>query len=241
MYSTIQSSRLYEQIIEQIQNRIMEGKLRPGDKLPPERELAEQFGVSRNAVREAVKVLTKKGLVVVQPGRGTFVTDITDSTTGMMRDSLGLMVGIGPDNRLTDLIQLRAIIEPEIAAVAAAVATEEDILAMQLAIETMDAAMDSAEVNADMYTEADLDFHHTLAKATQNTLLPILIGPIVDLLREQRMRMARVDGAAQRGQYHHKRILKAIKRHDSAAARHAMQAHIDQILDDYDAASRLIE
>jgi len=219
----------------------MEGKLQPGDKLPAERELAEQFGVSRNAVREAVKVLTKKGLVVVQPGRGTFVTDITDSTTGVMRDSLGLMVGIGPDNRLTDLIQLRAIIEPEIAAVAAEVATGEDILTMQLAIETMDAAMDSTEVNVDMYTEADLDFHHALAKATQNTLLPILIGPIVDLLREQRMRMARVGGAAQRGQYHHKRILEAVKRHDSGAARQAMQAHIDQILDDYDAASRLTD
>ncbi|HXV97259.1 MAG TPA: GntR family transcriptional regulator, partial [Anaerolineae bacterium] len=89
MYSTIYSSRLYEQITEQIQKLVMDGSLRPGDKLPPERELAERFGVSRTAVREAVKALREKGLVEIQPGRGTFI--INDASEAM-RGSLGLIV-----------------------------------------------------------------------------------------------------------------------------------------------------
>ena len=105
MYSAVQSSRLYELIIEQIQNRIMEGKLRPGDKLLSERELAEQFGVSRTAVREAVKALREKGLVKIQPGRGTFITNLTDGTSEVMRDSLGLIVKVGLRSGLADLVQ----------------------------------------------------------------------------------------------------------------------------------------
>ncbi|MCI0644904.1 MAG: FadR family transcriptional regulator [Chloroflexi bacterium] len=234
MYSTIQLSRLYEQIVKQIQNRMAEGLLHPGEQLPSERELAIQFGVSRTAVREAVKALREKGLVEIRPGRGTFVTDIAASTSGVVRDSLSLMLRSGLSNGLADLVQVRTMLEPEIAAIAAAMASEEDIWTLQKAVEIMDRAFDNAVV----FVEADLEFHLALAKATQNRLIPVLIDPIMDLLREQRMRIFQVRGGPGRGQYHHKQILKAVSQRNAEAARKAMAAHLQQVRDDSAMASR---
>ncbi len=232
MYSAIHPSRLYEQIIEQIQSLVMEGTLRPGDKLPPERELAEQFGVSRTAVREAVKALREKGLVEIQPGRGTF---ITNSTSEVMRDSLDLIVKVGLSNGVVNLNEVRTLLEPGIAALAAERVTESDIQTMEQAIKAMDAAMH----DADAFAEADLEFHLALASATQNPLIPILLDPIVDLLREHRKRIFLVEGGPQRGQYHHRRILAAVYKRDPAAAREAMCDHLKQVLTDSEAASKL--
>ncbi|MDX1524137.1 MAG: FadR/GntR family transcriptional regulator [Anaerolineae bacterium] len=228
MYSSIQPSRLYEQIVDQIQNRIIEGRLRPGDKLPSERELAEQFDVSRTAVREAVKALHQKGLVEVRAGKGTFITDVVNSTSEVVRDSLNLIVGIGLGNGMIDLVQVREILEPEIAAIAAEKVSNQHLQMMQQAVETMDAAMEDAEV----FVEADLKFHVTLAQATQNPLIPILLDPIMDLLREQRKRIFLVEGGPQRGQDHHKRILEVVKQRDPTAARQAMIAHLEQVKKD---------
>lgn len=211
----------------------MQGELQSGDKLPSERELAEQFGVSRTAVREAVKALREKGLVEIRPGKGTYIANVADSTTGVVRDSLGLMVGARFDGGLADLLQVRAILEPEIAAIAAEKAGEEDYQALQEAVDIMDTALDNAEI----FIEADLEFHLALARATQNSLIPILIDPVVGLLREQRARIFQVRGGAARGQYHHRRILEAVRQRDPAAARQAMAVHLEQVVMDSNAAA----
>src|ERR1035437_1829315 len=91
LYQTIATSRLYEQIVEQIEKSIVGGEIKPGEQLPPERELAQRFGVSRTAVREAVKALSEKGLVEALPGRGTFVTNSRSQT---IRQSLDRMIRI---------------------------------------------------------------------------------------------------------------------------------------------------
>jgi GntR family transcriptional repressor for pyruvate dehydrogenase complex len=232
LYSRVQLSRLYEQIVEQIEQLILNGKLQPGDQLPSERELAEQFSVSRTAVREAVKALREKGLVEIEAGRGTF---ITHGVSKALRHSLDWMVRSGDGNRLADLVQVRDILEPEIAALAAQMATDADIERLEQAVRVMDSAMESADV----YVEADLEFHLALATATQNKLIPTLIDPIVDLLRAQRSRIFLVEGGAQRGQFHHKRILDAIKQHDPMEARKAMQAHLAQVRQDSDEAHNI--
>lgn len=229
MYSQVQSSRLYEQIVAQIEGLILDGKLRPGDQLPSERELAGQFHVSRTAVREAVKALREKGLVEIQTGRGTF---ITESTGKAFRNTLGWMMKAGEGDPQADLVQVRDILEPEIAALAAKSATKRDLERLQNAVEAMDAALG----DADVYIEADLEFHLALARATQNRLIPSLIDPIVDLLREQRKRIFLVAGGAERGQYHHKRILETVQRRDPEAARKAMHDHLAQVRRDSDAA-----
>jgi GntR family transcriptional repressor for pyruvate dehydrogenase complex len=225
MYQPIESARLYERIVEQIEQRILKGDLHVGDQLPPERELCEQFGVSRTAVREAVKALRQKGLLETYPGRGTF---ITNGTSRAMRHSLDLIVNLGKTHGSDDLAQVREILEPEIAALAAEHATSEQVTAMDQAVVAMDAALDDAE----RFIEADLDFHLALAEATENDVIPILIDSIIDLLREQRKGIFVTPGGPQRGQIHHKRILKAVKQRDPNAARKAMHAHLAQVRQD---------
>src|SRR5271154_4113487 len=137
MYRAVRTSRLYEQIVQQIEESILKGTLKPGDQLPAERELAQQFGVSRTAVREAVKALREKGLVEAYSGRGTFVTD---GTSQAVRQSLDLMMKIGQPEGSTHLAEVRAILEPEIAALAAIRAQEPELATMREAVAVMDRA-----------------------------------------------------------------------------------------------------
>jgi DNA-binding FadR family transcriptional regulator len=221
-YEAIHSERLYSKIVDQIQRRVLAGELKVGDHLPSERELADQFQVSRTAVREAVKALSEKGLVQVFPGRGTF---ITNATSRAVRHSLGMLMKIGQADGTRDLVEVREIFEPEIAALAAVRAGEEHIAAMQEAVALMDNSLDDAE----KFIEADLDFHLALAEASQNVLILTLIDSFVDLLREQRMRIFHTVEGPEHGQAHHKCILEAIIRHDPQAARQEMRAHLLQV------------
>ena len=225
MYSPIKPSRLYKQIVEQIEKLILEGVLDTGSKLPSERELGEQFGVSRTVIREAIKALHEKGLVIVQPGRGTFITG--DSSTAM-RHSLDMMVKYSQDGGLEDLFLIRNILEPEIAAIAAVKATQDDIQRLEQALQTMDETLDDGE----KFIEADQQFHYQLAVATQNTFIPVLINAFVDYLQKQRSRIFDVEGGPARGQQHHRNILKAVSERDPDGARNAMRAHMKQIRED---------
>ena len=225
MYKLVRTSRLYEQIVQQIEDSILKGTLKAGDQLPAERDLAQRFGVSRTAVREAVKALREKGLVEAYSGRGTF---ITDGTSQAVRQSLDLVAKIGQPEGSTHLAEVRAILEPEIAALAAVRAQESDVVTMREAVEVMD----QAGRDPDAYIEADLDFHLALAEGAANPLILSLIDSIVGLLREQRIKIFNVEGGPQRGQFHHKRILEAMERRDPEMARSAMRAHLEQVRQD---------
>ncbi len=225
VYKVIRTSRLYEQIVQQIEESVLNGSLKPGDQLPAERDLAQRLGVSRTAVREAVKALREKGLVEAYSGRGTF---ITDGTTHAARQSFDLMVKIGQQEGSGHLAELRLILEPGIAAIAAVRVEEEHLAAMREAV----AVMDLAQKDPEAYIEADLDFHLALAEAAANPLILSLIDSIVGLLREQRMKIFNVNGGPERGQIHHKRILEAMERRDPEMARVAMAAHLEQVRDD---------
>lgn len=232
MYRAVKTSRLYEQIVQQVEEAILKGQLKPGDQLPPERDLAQRFGVSRTAVREAVKTLREKGLLEAYTGRGTF---ITNGTSGAIRQSLDLMAKIGQQEGSIHLAELRRILEPEIAALAAPKIDEQLLATMREAV----AAMNRNLNNREAYIEADLDFHLALAEAAENPLILALIDSIVGLLREQRSRIFDVDGGPQRGQFHHKRILHAVERKDANAARIAMKAHLEQVREDSSTAVRV--
>jgi GntR family transcriptional regulator, transcriptional repressor for pyruvate dehydrogenase complex len=225
MYKTVQTSRLYEQIVQQIEDSITSGELKEGDQLPAERELAQQFGVSRTAVREAVKTLREKGLVEAYPGRGTF---ITNGTARSIQQTLDRMIRSGQAEGTVHLTEVREILEPEIAALAAQRVDEEMLSAMREAIAVMDAARKDSEA----FIEGDLDFHLALAEAAGNPLILSLIDSIVGLLREQRTRTYFVEGGPERGQYHHRRILEAIEHRDAVGAKEAMRAHLLQVRED---------
>ncbi len=230
MYKPLQSSKVFERVAEQIEQRILSGELHSGDRLPTERELGEQFQVSRTAVREAMKTLAQKGLVDMRPGRGTIVIN---GTSEAMQHSLGLMMRVGQEHSLEQLNEVRLILELEIAALAAERATDNERAAMADAIAIMDVNLK----NADAFISADNDFHRALAKATQNVLILALVDSIVILLSEQRKLIFSVDGGPERGQQHHKLILDAVLQRDPKAARNAMLAHLRQVRKDTGAAT----
>jgi len=231
VYKVVRTSRLYEQIVQQIEESVLNGTLKPGDQLPAERDLAQRLGVSRTAVREAVKALREKGLVEAYSGRGTFVTD---GTSQAARQSFDLMIKIGQQEGSPHLAELRLLLEPGIAALAAQRIKDEDLATMREAV----AVMDRSQKDPAAYIEADLDFHLALAEAAGNPLILSLIDSIVGLLREQRMKIFNVEGGPQRGQVHHKNILQAMERRDPEMARSAMRVHLEQVRQDSQLSSR---
>jgi GntR family transcriptional repressor for pyruvate dehydrogenase complex len=225
MYQIVRTARLYEQIVMQIEESISGGKLKPGDQLPAERELAQQFGVSRTAVREAVKTLCEKGLVEAYSGRGTFVTAGKSQSA---RHSLHWLMNSADPQHDRYVTELREILEPEFTALAAARIEGQQLDMMREAIDVMDRSMQNPEA----YIEADLDFHLALAEAAGNPLILALLDSIVAVLREERLGVFRVPGGPSRGQIHHRLILKAIERRNPAKARKAMIEHMQQIHQD---------
>src|ERR1700681_4230474 len=164
MYRTVKTSRLFEQIVQQVEDSILKGQLKPGDQLPAERELAQRFGVSRTAVREAVKTLREKGLVEAYSGRGTFVTN---GTSQAIRQSLDLMIRINQQEGSAHLAELRLVLEPDIAGLAASRIEEQLLATMREMLAIMERNLQDREA----YIEADLDFHLALAEAAGNPLI----------------------------------------------------------------------
>lgn len=223
----IQSLKRFELVAGQIEQRILNGELHRGDRLPTEHDLAEQFQVSLTAVGEALKVLAQKGLVEVRPGHGTIVIE---RTSEVLQGSLALVIKLHLSDvgGMQNLVEVREILEGEIAELAAARATEQELSAMREAVRAMDENLH----DADAFVAADNQFHEALARATQNALLLVLIKSIVHLLSEQRKQIFATAGGPQRGQIHHKQLLKSVSEHDPVAARVAMDAHLKQVRED---------
>jgi GntR family transcriptional repressor for pyruvate dehydrogenase complex len=230
LYPKFSRDRLYEQVASHVEDLVSTGKLQVGDRLPPERELAERLGVARGVVREALKVLAVKGLVTVEPGRGTFVADVDIDSVS---EHLARLFRMGKMPHI-DLIEFRKILEIEMAELAARRATPENLVEMKQAIADMDRHISSPEE----YIAADLNFHLALAKATRNGMFPLLIEVVVDLLQQSRRLIFRVAGAPERGQHWHRLIHEAIEAGDTGRAREAMRQHLEQVANDASAGGR---
>jgi GntR family transcriptional repressor for pyruvate dehydrogenase complex len=214
--------RRYERVAMLIRQRIVEGDYRVGERLPTERQLAEEHAVSRNVLREAIRFLAREGLVEVRQGSGTYVTDRTGQALG---DSLGLLVDMaGGQSASASLLEARLIIEPSLAALAAARATPAQIAAMRAEIE----AMDRAAEDAGAFIAADQKFHLLIARASANPIVPLMLDPIVDKLKANRARIFRSEDTVI-AQRFHREILGAIERRDGAAAFAAMTRHLTEV------------
>ena len=225
MYQPLRTTRLYEQLADQLKERIVNNELKAGAQLPNERDLALQFQVSRTVVREAMKTLDKEGLIQIKPGRGTFVVYGSQQA---VQNSLSTMLRFDTSNNWEDLIEIRELLEPAISALAAQRASPADIEAMQEAVDAMDGALQDVEG----YIASDNQFHFQISKATKNALLGHLIEPIVGLLSEHRKRVFDSPNAPLHGQEHHKKILAAIRRQDVEGARQATLEHLIQVRQD---------
>jgi len=220
-FQPVRRTRVYEAVAAQIQAQIAEGRLRPGDRLPPERELAEAFGVSRDSVRDAIRVLELAGLVVPRQGEGTVVRELTlDSVVSPLASAL-----LQRRDLLTDLLDARRIIEPALAYRAAQRASDEDIQAMAEILRRQAAKVRAGEPGID----EDTAFHYRLATAARNQVILKVMDVLMDLLREGRARSLQAQGRPQRSLEGHRRILAALRRRDPEAAKRAMEQHLEEI------------
>jgi GntR family transcriptional repressor for pyruvate dehydrogenase complex len=224
LFHSFNRQRLYDQIASYVEDAISAGRLEPGEQLPPERELAERFGVARGVIREATKLLAERGLVVVLPGRGTYIAEIDPD---VLSGQISRLLRVGSAS-YHDLNEVRAILEVGIVDLAAERATPEDLVEMKQALDEMEVSL----ADPDRYIEADLDFHFALANAAKNPLFSQLVSAMVDALRGSRQTIFRVPGAPGRGQSWHRLIYEAVARGDSEAACDRMRKLMQQVMED---------
>ena len=213
---------LAQRVERELERLILESHLGAGDRLPSERELASQFGVSRTVVREAVRALAAKQLVDVNVGRGTVVRAPSAEAAGESMKLL-LMMQAG-DAGVEKVSEVRHIIENEIAALAALRRTSVDLDELAAILAETRQHLDDPEV----YIKSDVGFHAALARATHNELFVIILDSLVEIMIEVRLLTLRVPGITRLALSHHERILGAVVAGDPEAAREAMDAHMDQ-------------
>ena len=212
--------RLVDRIVIQLQKMIVSGELQPGEKLPPERELTEQFGVSRTVIREAVRTLAAKGLVQTQRGVGTTVCQITkDQIVEPLSMLLQTQWG---DITVEQLDQVRSMLEVEISGLAALHASDDDLAELTREMESLERAKD----DPDSYAEADALFHRALALSTHNPLLVILFDTVAELMRDVRRLVHRHPDLAVRTLADHRKVFEAVRSSGHTEARSAMRAHL---------------
>lgn len=221
-FQPIKTKKIYEEIMEQIRGMIAGGALRPGDKLPSERDLSETLGVSRTSVREALTALEALGILDIKSGEGTFIRRSNDSETFAPLSVL-LAVERNPE---AQLMEVRRILETEAAALAAKRATAADVEKMEAALQVM---KNSDSVKGAV--EADLRFHYTIAEATNNSVLLRIMNTVADLMHNDFRSDREALYAKFTGQVldEHEAILKAIKDKNPDEAWARMLEHINNI------------
>lgn len=223
-FARIASQRIYQQIVDQISRLIQEGTLKPGDRLPSERQLAEEFGVSRPAVREALSALGLTGLVEVRHGEGTFVRSTSEE--GLVH-SMALFLTLERHEAMgRELLEIRTALEAESAFLAAQRSEADDLQALEEALREMESAMNQGELGA----EADWKFHRALASASGNGLLLQIMQMLTESMQESlklyRERLLRIPGMNQMLFDEHRGIFAAIQDRQPELARDRMHNHI---------------
>jgi GntR family transcriptional repressor for pyruvate dehydrogenase complex len=223
-FKPIKTRKIYEEIVDQLKIMLTDGELRPGDKLPSERDMSESLGVSRASVREALTTLEAIGILEIKPGEGTFVRQTSDAETFA---PLTLVLAIERNSK-AQLMEVRRVLETEMAALAAERASSEDLHKIKEWLDLMKGAHNTHDA-----VETDLRFHFAIAKATQNTILLRLINTIADLMHDTlRVKREKIYANSQTGQRiirEHEAIYRAIKDRDPQDARDKMLEHINHV------------
>ena len=219
-FETVRRDKVYEGVAKQIERLILK-KLRPGDKLPSERELAEMLVVSRSSIRDAIRSLELMGMVEPRQGAGTIVREISsDSLVNPLADALQRK-----EKRIGELLDFRKMLEPPLAARAATRVSADEISEMEGILERQEDKLRRGESTI----AEDSEFHYAVALASGNSVVLKVLDVLMDLLRDSRERSLQVAGRPQKSLDGHRRILVAIKRNDAEAAKVAMRRHIENV------------
>ena len=219
--STVNREPLYAQVTDQILQYIIDNGLPVSARLPSERKLSEQFGVSRVVIREAMKVLVQNGVVSIQSGRGTFVVDRTRAS---LQQSLDLLYRVR-NLDYKKIWEVRTTLEIMIASLAALRANADDIALLELYIDEMEQSIPDVE----RHVSADEQFHSALAATTGNELFEALVQSLIFFLKNARRMTAREPNAENNALASHKRILEAVRCQDAKRAELEMRSHLEQV------------
>jgi len=221
-FEAIRRSKVYEEVARQIRNHIFE-KLKPGDVLPPERELAQKFGVSRSSVRDAIRSLELIGLLEPQQGRGTVVCEPSAEAIA------GPLTAVILQKRklVEELLDVRKMIEPALARRAAEHITGAQIAELEQILERQSSQMAKGE----LAIAEDNEFHYRIAMAADNAVLLQIVDVLMDMLQETREKSLQTAGRAQKSLAGHRRILSALKRRDPAGSEKAVRQQLEEIED----------
>jgi GntR family transcriptional repressor for pyruvate dehydrogenase complex len=220
----IRRVKLYEEVAARIRGLIAEGELRPGQALPSERKLAEQFKVGRAVIREAIRQLEVSGLVESRHGGGNYVREVT--VEHLVAPIASVLNGMS--HLREELMDARLFFEPQIARAAAARATPEDLRLLEAAVRRQEERAAGGQSGA----EEDAEFHELLARATHNTVVERVMEVIDNLLEDSQARLFRSVQRARISLEGNRRILEAVRSHDQEAAQKAMVAHLQDIARD---------
>lgn len=220
---------LSQRIERTLENAIREKKLVVGSKLPTEREMCESFGVSRTALREALRRLSARGLITIQKGSGMYVSEINIEDA---IDTLNLYYDLKFDkNLISQIIEVRSIFEPEIARLAARNRTKNDLDQLSRNLKQFEECdPDNTQQEADL----DNNFHLIISKASQNPIVQVSMEPIYSLLPRMRNYIyGNIDGEKKHTLKSHRDLLDAIRKKDGEKAQLIMKEHLDRTREIY--------
>src|SRR6266508_3911845 len=225
-FRAVDRNKIYISIVDQIVEGIRSGTFKPGEVLPAERLLAEQFGVSRTSVREAIRVLEHAGVLDVRTGSGRYVSDGALSSASLLRTRAALEGDQSP----LDLVVARRAVEPLCAELAATQRNQRDLAALWRAFENHRTVV---EAESDP-RQADIAFHLAIAEASHNTVLEVLMNQIAGMMRQHTWqeftdRSRHKPGRPQLNVEHHRAIGDAIDAKNPTHARKAMNAHLADV------------
>ena len=221
-FKEITPVRLYESVIDQIMDLVKRSELKPGDKLPPERELAEKLSISRNSLREAFRVLESRGLIKSKAGGGRYIREIRKNGHNSTENIILSL----EKSSILELLEAREMFEVKIAKIAAQRATPEDIKLIEMVLNKM---KKKEELKDEKKTESDTEFHLAIASTSHNFVFVNIIKLHLDLLKETRGKTWQIPGRREKQYQEHQAILQAIREHNSKKAGEAMLTHLKNV------------
>jgi GntR family transcriptional repressor for pyruvate dehydrogenase complex len=221
-FSSVRSERLYEIIVRQIVDLIKEGKLKPGDRLPAERQLAITLGCSRTSLREACRVLESEGLIISKPGGGRFIQQIDQNLDLNYEYNTVNMI---EKTAILHFLEVREVLEPKIVELACERATADDFEKMEKVLTKMEESLRHPEKRV----EADSSFHLALAEATQNFVFVSMIKSNLNMIRQVRKQTLHSHDRYQKSLEEHRIILEAIKKGEPTEAVTAILDHLTHL------------
>ena len=210
-----------EAISAEILSLLRQKELRAGDKLPPERELAEMLGVSRPSLREALRALSIMKVVEVRQGDGTYVSALKPEELVEHLEFVFML----DDSTVLQLFEARKIVETGNVSLAAERITEEELAALHDCLEESERSVDDPEA----FLTADLTLHEIITRAARNPLLERFMASIGTLGRASRQKTVRVPSVTEETVEHHRRIVAALEARDPQAAGAAMLRHLEHV------------